>query len=56
MQITLVVDEKLWRTFRGACIQRGEVASRLFEELMRETLKRWGVEVAEEPPKRAKKK
>jgi len=56
LNITLVVDEKLWRTFRGSCIQRGEVASKLFEAFMGDQLKKWGDPVEEQPPKRPKKK
>jgi len=53
--ISLRVEAALWRTFRGACIQRGLIASSLFEEFMQETLKKWRVEVAEAPKRKAKK-
>ncbi len=53
--ISLRVEAALWRTFRGACIQRGLTASSLFEEFMQERLKKWGVEVAEEPRRKPKK-
>ena len=51
--ISLRVEAALWRTFRGACIQRGLTASSLFEEFMQERLKKWGVEV--EPKRKPKK-
>jgi hypothetical protein len=56
MQITLVVDEKVWRGFRAECIRRGLKASQLAEEFMRDTLKKWGVPVEEERPTRRLKK
>jgi hypothetical protein len=53
---TLTLDEPVWRVFRAECIRRGVSASRMVQEFMRETLKKWGVETAEEPPKRKPKK
>jgi len=54
-QITLSVEAELWRTFRGACIQRGLTASSLFEDFMREQLRKWGVEVDDGPKRKARK-
>jgi len=48
----LSVDATVWRMFRGACIQRGLTASSLFEEFMREQLKKWRIEVGEEPKRK----
>jgi hypothetical protein len=54
-QAMVSVDATVWRMFRGACIQRGLTASSLFEEFMREQLKKWGVEVEEEPKRKPRK-
>jgi len=51
----LSVEAELWRTFRGACIQRGLTASGLFEGFMREQLKKWGVEADDGPKRKARK-
>lgn len=56
LNITLVVDEKVWRVFRAECIRRGLKASQLAEGFMRDTLKKWGVSVEEERPTRKLKK
>ncbi len=53
--ISLRVEAVVWRTFRGACIQRGLVASSLFEDFMREQLRKWGAVVEEEPKRKPKK-
>jgi hypothetical protein len=55
-QAMLSVDVAVWRTFRGACIQRGLTASGLFEDFMRQQLQKWGVEVPDEFSKRKPKK
>jgi hypothetical protein len=55
-QAMVSVDATVWRMFRGACIQRGLTASRLFEDFMREQLKKWGVEGVEKEPKRKLRK
>jgi len=49
---TLTVDEPVWRAFRAECIKHGVSASALAQEFMRSQLKKWGVEVKEEPPKK----
>ena len=46
---TLTVDEEVWRTFRAECIKRRTSASKLIQEFMRMSLKKWGVEVEEQP-------
>ena len=55
MQITLVIDEQVWRAFRAECIRRGLKASRMAEEFMRDTLKKWGVVMEEKPRWKPKK-
>jgi hypothetical protein len=56
MQITLVIDEKIWREFKAECTRRGLKASHITEEYMRGMLKTWGVKAGEEEPKRKAKK
>jgi hypothetical protein len=56
MQITLVLDEKVWREFKAECTRRGLKASHLAEEYMRGMLKTWGVKMVEEEPKRRPRK
>jgi len=55
LNITLVVDEKVWREFKAECIRRGLKASKLAEDFMRDTLKKWGVTVEEKPKQKPKK-
>lgn len=45
---TLTVDEDVWREFRVQCIRRGTSASKLIQEFMRMSLKKWGVEEVKE--------
>jgi hypothetical protein len=51
---TLTVDEEVWRAFRAECIRRGTSASKLIQEFMRMSLKKWGVEADTLPNKRKK--
>ena len=51
---TLTVDEDVWRNFRAECIKRGTSASRLIQEFMTMSLKKWGVEVEEQPKRKRK--
>jgi len=44
----LTVDEDVWREFRVQCIRRGTSASKLIQEFMRMSLKKWGVEEVKE--------
>lgn len=55
VQISLHVEAELWRTFRGTCIQRGLVASSLFEDFMQEQLKKWSAEVEDGTKRKTKK-
>ena len=48
---TLTVDEDVWREFRAQCIRRGTSASKLIQEFMRMSLRRWEVDM-EKLPKR----
>jgi hypothetical protein len=56
MGITLALGNQVWREFKAECTRRGLVASRVVEAFMSEQLKKWGVELEEEQPKRPKKK
>ena len=47
----LTVDEDVWRMFRAECIRRGTSASKLIQEFMRMSLRRWEVDM-EKLPKR----
>ena len=57
---TLTVDEEVWREFRAQCIRRGTSASKLIQEFMRMSLKKWNVDelsyAAEEVSKKSPKK
>lgn len=45
---TLTVDEGVWREFRAQCIRRSTSASKLIQEFMRMSLKKWSVKEVEE--------
>lgn len=45
---TLTVDEDVWREFRAQCIRRSTSASKLIQEFMRMSLKKWSVKEVEE--------
>jgi len=55
MNVNIVVDEKVWRTFRGECVKRGLKASQILEDHMKDWLKKWGVAVEGQPKRKTKK-
>jgi hypothetical protein len=56
MHVTMSVTERVWREFKAECFRRGLKASQLTENFMRDQLKKWGVELEDEPRKGGEKK
>ncbi len=56
MHVTIAISERVWREFKAECFRRGLKASQLIEHSLREQLRRWGIEVTEEPKKRRERK
>lgn len=55
IKVTVPLEEAVWRTFRGECIKRNVLASELIEGFLRDTLKKWEVDVEREPKRKPKK-
>jgi hypothetical protein len=56
MNITIVVNERVWREFKAECVRRGLKASKIMEEYMRECLEQWGVAMKEQEQRKGKTK